>query len=851
MEDRLSDKQRHFLDTDAAEGDSFILDLAGDTAGAALEPAPSGAALGAATLATLRDLPFMVAALSEQPAPQFIFWNHECERVTGYSTSEMTEQPGALARLYPDADYLARKRSEPAWKAGYFRDFEWTLTTRGGERRRIAWTTVHGLCLRPGRQELWMVGTDVTARAESDRLVRSRDRLLRGVFRYLPDMVSLLDGAGRWQLSNPAAHAMLGLSEKEVYGQTAVELARRSPSAAEGLRLSALNEEATWQSGRPTQLEEVAEDGVGGSRYFDVLRVPTFSRSGHRLHMLVVRRDVTDQRHAAVKLELAGKVLDLGTNGVVITDAARRVVMVNSAYTDITGVTAAQAVGLPPALFADSQHDRSFQESVWQAVDASGNWSGEVSNRRRSGEVFPQWLKLSVLRHRTNGTVTHYVAALSDLSSSKAAEEKIAVLSTQDAVTGLLNRTQAGEFAERALARAREENREVTLVVVDVDNFKALNDSLGHAAGDELLRHIGSCLQRSAGARATIGRLSGDEFLVVLPGVAGTNDAAQAVRALMDAAVQPVELGGLPVNVSISAGVAMFPADGDAFDTLFGRADAALHTAKREGRNSYHFASADMNAAALERFQLEMSLRRAVDGDALRLEYQPLIELATRRVVGVEALCRWDDPERGAVPPAIFIPVAEECGLIDALGGWVLRTATRQLAAWHEAGHPELMVAVNLSARQFRRGTLLQQVEDALVESGIPPGKLELELTESALLHEGETATATLRRLKALGVKLSIDDFGTGYSSFAYLRRFKFDKIKIDQSFVRDLIDDPDNAAIVRGIISLARSLGLEVLAEGVESEPIALRLKHLQCGLAQGYHFARPLRPEALAQFL
>ena len=238
-------------------------------------------------------------------------------------------------------------------------------------------------------------------------------------------------------------------------------------------------------------------------------------------------------------------------------------------------------------------------------------------------------------------------------------------------------------------------------------------------------------------------------------------------------------------------------------------------------------------------------MRRAIESNVMRLEYQPLVELSSGRILGGEALCRWDDPELGSIPPAIFIPLAEESGLIESLGGWVLKTATQQLRAWHDAGHPDLMVAVNLSARQFQRGVVLKQVETALGESGIPPSKLELELTESVLMHDGELVTGALRQLKALGVKLSIDDFGTGYSSFAYLRRFKCDKIKIDQSFVHDLIDDPDNAAIVRGIISLAQSLGLDVLAEGVENVAVAQRLKHLRCTYVQGYYFSRPLRPE------
>jgi diguanylate cyclase (GGDEF)-like protein len=488
---------------------------------------------------------------------------------------------------------------------------------------------------------------------------------------------------------------------------------------------------------------------------------------------------------------------------------------------------------------------------MWQTLASQGRWTGEIWNRRKNGEVYPQWLSLSALHQRASGEITHYVAAFSDLSSRKAAEEKIAYLSTQDAITGLPNRTQVAMRSALALNHAKITSEHVALMVIDVDNFKTLNDSLSHTAGDQLLREVGQRLLQAAGERAVVGRLSGDEFLVLLPDIHGTAEAAHTARSLMDAVGEPVVLGDLPVSISISVGVAMFPGDGDTFDVLFGRADAALYAAKRGGRAAYQFANATMNEAALERLQIESALRRAVETNALRLEYQPLIQLSTGRIVGCEALCRWDDPERGSIPPGLFIPVAEDSGLIESLGGWVLKTAANQLRAWHDAGHTDLMMAVNLSARQFQRGVVLQQVEDALVESGIPPDRLELELTETVLLHDGEAVMSTLKRLKALGVKLSIDDFGTGYSSFAYLRRFKFDKIKIDQSFVRDLIDDPDNAAIVRGIISLALSLGLNVLAEGVETEAIAQRLRHLQCTYAQGYHFARPLRPEAFTQRL
>ena len=799
-------------------------------------------------LAVLDSLPVLVSAIDLRHRQVITYWNRECEAVSGYASEELVDHPEALQWLYPEPLYLARKIADFQELGPHFRDLEWTLTTKSGEKRRIAWSTIDGLQSGPGQHAVWCVGLDVTARSESDRLLRDRDKLLGSVFRHLPDMVYLKDGEGRWLLTNPAARAVLGLSEQEAYGYTNLEIADRNHPQGESLRQSALTDEATWQSGRASHMQEVADDGQGNLRWLDVIRVPTFGRRGQRLHLLMVRRDITDQRIAATKLELAGRVLEQSTDGIIVTDEQNRIIMVNGAFTEITGYQSNEVLGRDPHILASGQHDPSFFQHMWKVLAEEGRWAGEIWNRRKNGEVYPQWMSLSALHQRAHGEVTHYVAAFSDLSSRKAAEEKIAYLSSQDVITGLPNRAHVALRSTLVLKHAKTTHEQVAMIVIDVDNFKTLNDSLGHAAGDQMLREVGQRLSQFADERSVVGRLSGDEFLILLRNVQGTADAAHMVTALMDAVGQPMVLADMPVNVSISAGIAMFPADGDQFDALFGRADSALYAAKRGGRGTYQFANATMNEVALERLRLESALRLAIENNALRLEYQPLIHLPSGRVVGTEALCRWDHPERGAIPPSLFIPIAEDCGLIEALGGWVLKTAALQLRAWHDAGQPELMMAVNLSARQFQRGVVLRQVEEALAVSGIAPDRLELELTESVLLHDGEAVTAVLRRLQALGVKLSIDDFGTGYSSFAYLRRIKFDKIKIDQSFVRDLIDDPDNAAIVRGIISLALSLGLRVLAEGVETEEIAQRLRHLQCTYAQGYHFARPLRPEVFA---
>jgi diguanylate cyclase (GGDEF)-like protein/PAS domain S-box-containing protein len=797
-------------------------------------------------VAVFDSLPVMVCCVAFGAELPVLYWNRECERCSGYSAAEVVGNPGALQLLYPEPLYLARKTADLLARGPHFRELEWTLTSKSNGKRRISWSSIDGMPDQEGRR--WCVGLDITAHLDSHRQLRDRDKLLSSVFRHLPDMVYLKDGEGRWLLANPTARAVLGLTAQDSQGLASLDVVEPSRPAALDLSHSALTEEATWQSGRISHVQEASDDGHGNLRYYDVVRVPTFGRRGQRLHLLVVRRDVTDQRIAATKLELAGRVLEQSTDGIMITDADNRIIMVNATFGEITGYQTDEVLGRDPRFLASGQHDKAFYAQMWSVLAEQGRWAGEIWNRRKNGEVYPQWLSLSALRQRSTDEITHYVAAFTDLSSRKAAEEKIAYLSSKDVITGLPNRAQATLQAGLALKHAELNNDRVALVVIDVDHFKNLNDSLGHSVGDQLLREIGARLLAQARERTMVGRLSGDEFLVLLPGVHSTTEAAHAVRALMDVLAQPVVLGDLPVNVSVSAGIAMFPSDGADFDTLFGRADAAMFAAKRKGRAAYQFASALMNEAAIDRLQVEASLRRAIEQQALRLEYQPLVHLASGRIVGAEALCRWDDPERGTVPPSLFIPIAEDCGLIEALGAWVLKTATLQLRQWHDAGHTEMMMAVNLSARQFQRGVVLQQVEEALVASGIPPDRLELELTETVLLHDGDAVMATLRRLKALGIKLSMDDFGTGYSSLAYLRRFKFDKIKIDRSFVCDLIDDPDDAAIVRGIVSLAQSLGLSVLAEGVETEAIAQRLRHLQCTYAQGYLFDRPLRPEAFA---
>ncbi|MDA8383043.1 MAG: EAL domain-containing protein [Betaproteobacteria bacterium] len=438
-----------------------------------------------------------------------------------------------------------------------------------------------------------------------------------------------------------------------------------------------------------------------------------------------------------------------------------------------------------------------------------------------------------------------------DITERKEAQAQIEFMAYHDALTGLPNRLLAKDHMELAMSFAERAHAQVALLFLDLDNFKTINDSLGHPIGDALLKAVSARLGECLRAPDTLARQGGDEFLIVLSDVRDAETITAAAETILERLAKPFDIEGQELSTSLSLGIAVYPDDGTDFETLLRKADTAMYHAKEAGKNTYRFHTEQMNIDAVEHLQMRNGLRKALARGELVLYYQPQINLSTLAVTGVEALIRWNHPERGLIPPKRFIPIAEDSGLIVPIGEWVLREACRQAVAWRQAGLPELTVAVNLSAVQFRHGRLEKSVAQALNESGLAAHRMELELTESILIQDTENALATVRRLKAIGVKLSVDDFGTGYSSLAYLKRFDVDKLKIDQSFVRDMVDDPSDAAIVHAIIQMARSLHLAVIAEGVEDARMLAALREQACDEAQGYHFAEPMPPEALAAYL
>jgi diguanylate cyclase (GGDEF)-like protein/PAS domain S-box-containing protein len=556
--------------------------------------------------------------------------------------------------------------------------------------------------------------------------------------------------------------------------------------------------------------------------------------------------DISQRRADEDSLRQAAAVFDSTQEGVLVTDREQHIVHVNPAFSRITGYSADEVLGKLPSMFKSGRHDDAFYQSLWHALDSRGTWSGEVWNRRKGGEVFPVWQCIRSIRDE-NGNLSHYVAVFSDVSAIKHSQHELDYLAHHDALTALPNRLLFGERIEQAIQRVRGEQRRGALLLLDLDHFKIVNESLGHNTGDQLLKLIGERLGEAVGANVTLARLGGDEFGLLSSDCAEADQASQLALELLDSLSQPFTVDGQTLFIGASIGISLFPDDGDSVEQLLRNADSALFRAKSSGRQTFSFYSQDMTAQAQQRVRLEAELRQALEQGELCVHYQPIHRLDDRRMIGAEALVRWQHPERGLVPPGEFIPVAEDSGLIGAIDAWVLEQACNQMRRWQAQGLLLEFIAVNVSSRLFSRGELDLRVERVLHETGLDPAQLELEVTESAVMDDPRRAEELLTQLHHLGVRLAIDDFGTGYSSLARLKSLPVHKLKLDQSFVRGLPRDSKDAAIAHAVITLGQSLGLRVLAEGIETEEQATYLREIGCLFGQGYWFGRPQPAELL----
>ena len=559
-------------------------------------------------------------------------------------------------------------------------------------------------------------------------------------------------------------------------------------------------------------------------------------------------------RHSMQCQRLFAAMFDSNPAAIMVTDRDNRIIAVNPGFSRLTGYSAEDALGQTPTLLKSGRHDAAFYQAMWSELGEKGEWAGEVWDKRKDGSFYPKLLHIKAvpgLGEDGGCAPDYYVASFTDVSARMEAEERIRELAYHDVLTGLPNRLLLRDRLEHALANALRQRRHLAVLFIDLDSFKNVNDSLGHAAGDQLLMEVASRLRACVRDVDTVARLGGDEFVVVLENLEDESDAVSVAAKIHTTLGLPITVGAQTLHASASIGIALYPEDGESAETLMQNADTAMYQAKAEGRSNYQFFAPFMNEQARETLALENTLLDALERDEFQLYYQPILDLSTGVMTGVEALIRWDSPERGLIPPDKFIPIAEETGAIVQIGDWVVRRACRDINTWRDHGLTPPRVSLNISPRQFRQPGLTTSIRAIIREAGISAGQLELEMTEGALMERPDVAARLLHDLKALGMGIVIDDFGTGYSSLAYLKKFPIDKLKIDRSFVRDLLSDNSDREITLAVIALSHNLGLKVTAEGVEVQAQLDFLRQHGCDCVQGYLLSRPMPPATFHAFL
>ncbi|MDP4558500.1 EAL domain-containing protein [Halomonas meridiana] len=668
--------------------------------------------------------------------------------------------------------------------------------------------------------------------------LQSREARLDALINSLQDLIFVFDGKGRFRFIHAIEKDKLLLGSQQALGRHYQEVL---PAA-----LAATFDTVFHQVQRSGQVATFEYPLMLGQqqRYFHATVSPLASNTHHVEGVLSVTRDITEAKQAEVELQIAAAAFQAHL-GIMVTDARGNILKVNDTFKRITGYSDEEVVGKNPRMFSSGHHNAAFYRRLWRSVLATGNWEGEIWNQRKNGELFPEWLTISAVYGAT-GELTHYVATMSDISERKAAEQEIHQLAFYDPLTGFANRRLFMDRVGTALKELNRHQRCGALLLIDIDNFNHVNDTLGHHAGDQLLQCVARRFGQMLRDTDTLARLGSDEFAVLIEGVDGSPRQTQTLaehiaRKLLAALDEPVAIGEESAVVTASVGITIVSDSQRSADDYLQQVDMALSQAKMSGRHALRFFDPSMQASLLAKVKLEAELRQALENDQWRLHYQPQVD-RHGTLTGVEALLRWQHPERGMVSPGEFIPLLESTGLINDVGEWVLEEACQQLARW--APSPllsQLTISVNISPLQFREADFLARLEQVFQRTQAPLAQLKLEVTESLFVEARDDARDKMLSLKALGVRFSLDDFGTGYSSLAYLAQLPLDQLKIDQSFVQQVLESKANAAIVESTIALAKSLNLDIIAEGVEAPAQQAWLMAHGCHAFQGYLFGRP----------
>jgi len=799
---------------------------------------------------------------------RMIYSNHHLGQTLGYSKEDLQEMGEYFWEilLHPDDtdpyEQLRLMRSEE--NRSDLTECQLRFRDRRGCWRRF---DIREQALARGKNgritRIIGVAKDITEQVEASQSLRDSEQRYRMLAESISDVIFSTDARLRPNYVSPSVNVVLGYSAEWIL-ENGWNSIIANPQQLSGLQ--ALLHRVGKALNKPDTLSQLRSEVPTQLFLFDCLRadgrkipvelrlVLVWDESGAFEGILGVGRDISQQRRAEKDLRMAATVFEHSTSAILITDPAGYIVQANDAFSRVSGYAVAQVLDQLPMMLTVEDQQEAHMGYILKQLHQRGSWEGELWLKRRDGEHYPAWVGITAV-FDDEGDLASYVCFFSDISERKASEQRIHRLAYYDALTHLPNRTLFQDRLHTALQHAERQHAWVVLMFLDLDRFKPINDSLGHAAGDRMLKEMASRLLGCVAEDDTVARMGGDEFTLLLqPGAsqqAALTRAIHVAEQILASLVKPFVLEGREFFVTASIGIALSPQDGHELSQLMKNADTAMYHAKERGKNNFQFYQADMNASALERLELESDLRHALEQEEFTLYYQPQFSGDGKRLTGTEALLRWRHPRRGLVPPGDFIPVLEELGLVVEVGEWVLKEACRQLREWHQAKVRVPKVSVNISARQFSDGQLGMRIANILQETGLPPACLELELTESILMREVSEAMQILDGLKRLGLSIAVDDFGTGYSSLNYLKQFPIDVLKIDRTFVDGLPSGEQDAQIARAIIAMAHSLNLAVIAEGVETHEQLEFLREHGCDEVQGYLFGRPMPAQRFeAQF-
>jgi diguanylate cyclase (GGDEF)-like protein/PAS domain S-box-containing protein len=542
----------------------------------------------------------------------------------------------------------------------------------------------------------------------------------------------------------------------------------------------------------------------------------------------------------------ARQIISALKDGIFITDMSLRIIEVNSVFTQVTGYTPEQAIGKTPSLLSSGRHTNDFYQEMWQSLTEYGYWQGTVWNRRKSGEIYPQWQYITTLND-TNGNTSHYLSVFSDLSRQSTSGNQLQLLAYYDNLTGLPNRELFSDRLNLSLSQALRDKGVVALFFMDLDRFKQINDTLGHNTGDKLLCSIASRLSKSLRESDTLARLSGDEFAIIVSGITSKSHAEIVAQKIQNCFKSPFSVDKKELLVSASIGISLYPEHGKKSETILRLADAAMYRAKKNGKNCYMFYTPELGHLQRQRLSIESDLLNAISNDDIKLVYQPQIDTQSGKIKTLEALIRWQHPDQGEIFPSLFLPIAEESGLILKLGYWAIKKACTEIANWRNSHGVNINLAINIFSLQIRSGNLFEIIQETISETSFPPAELELEVTESSIMEFFPDAISTFDNLNDLGIKIVIDNFGTGYSSLNTIKRIGVNKLKIHQSFIADIESNTNDIQMIKAIINMAHNLSMSVTAEGIKNDAQFHYIKDLSCDLAQGYLFGQPLSVDHL----